>query len=749
MDSVERSGDGASLSFGELLVRFRSVAGVTQEGLAEASGMSVRALRDVERGRTRAVQRRSAEVLADALGLAGDDRELFLVRAREGRRREPRPVVGRAGTLSGVPPAVPDLVGREGELARLREFVADGGTVAVVGQPGVGKTALAVSAAYGLRSEFPDGCVWVDLRGMDEQPVTVRAALERLLRGLGVAASEMPAAEEDQLGLYRKVLTGRRMLVVLDNAANETQVRPLVAAAPGCVTLVTCRQALAGLAGVRWVWLEPLADGDSTELLAGVVGTDRVRAEPDAAAELVSLCGGLPLAVRIVGNRLATRPHWSMGYLAELLRDERIRLSALSVGDLQVRSAFEVSYRRLSPSAQVVFRRLAALPGVDFGVELAEIATGVSGPQMLDELADASLVHPLAEGRFQFHDLLRLFSLERWEAEEQPADRERVTRAVLEYLLDTTSSAALMFFPTKQETAGFSSDAEAEEWLVAEESNWIAAHREAARLGWHRTVLELASALHWYAGHRWLGPPWEELYRLGLAAARALGDQSGEAELLNLVGWGIAIGRGDHEAAAETHRDALTVAIEAGNRVEEVWAHAYLSSQLRSLGRLDEALDHARQAGDLAADFDFWEVQINVRFRLGWILYTMGRYEDALSVQRALLADTDRHLGDKRSKTRRISVTFVKEGVANCLVAMGDWQQAAETFRETRQERVELGSDGNVAVAALDEGRAWLRAKEYVRARECFEYALEGFGDQAPPHRRAQVLAELAKLPGE
>ncbi|WP_233159965.1 ATP-binding protein [Actinophytocola xanthii] len=744
-------------TFGEVLVRFRRQAGLTQEGLAEASGLSVRALRDVERGRTRAVQRRSAEALADALGLAGTDRNLFVSAAREGRRRtaESGTPPGESETApaeyTGLPLAVPDLVGRDDELAWLSELAATGGTVAVVGHPGVGKTALALAAARRLRSAFPDGCLWVDLRGMDEQPVTVRAALDRLLRALGVPSSEDSSSESDQVVLYRSVLAGRRTLVVLDNAADELQVRPLLAATPGCLTLVTCRQVLAGLEGVRWLWLEPLAEGAALDLLATIVGEDRVTAEPRAAAELAELCGNLPLAVRIAGNRLATRPRWSLSYLVDLLGDERTRLGSLSAGDLRMRPVFEMSYRRLPPTVRLVFRRLAAVPGVDFGDELAAVATGMSGPEVrlcLGELADASLLQARPAGRFQFHDLLRLFAIERWEAEEASATREQVSDAVRGHLLSTATAAADAFAPAASRGGVFGSDAEAGEWLAREESNWIAVHRAAAGAGEHRPVVELATALVWYANHRWLGLPWVEIFELGATAASAIGDRAAEATLLNDLGWALGVCLGDRAASLRTHQQALAAAIESGERREETEAYAFIGTALEFLGRPEEALEFARQAAARAEEFDFWLVRLSVLNRLASVLHSLGRYEEALSVYHDVLAEADRQQSGASLETRRMMVAYVKEGVGDCLVALGKLREAAETFRETRRTRVELGSVGNVAVAALNEGRAWLLAKEYERARECLHYALDAYGDLAP-NGRAQVLAELARLPAQ
>lgn len=759
-------GDNPS-TFGELLLQHRRAAGLTQEDLAEASGMSVRALRELERGRAQAAQRRSAEALADALGLAGDDREEFLSVAREGRRRTTRPPEEARFHL---PPALPDLVGREDELTRLRA-AADGSLVAVVGHPGVGKTTLAVSVAHQLRPAFPDGCFLVDLRGMDDQPMTARAALDQLLRALGVPAARIPASEAERAVMYRTVLEQRKVLVLLDNAADEAQVRPLIAAMPGCLTLVTCRRALAGLEAARWVWLDPLEDADAVELLGTIVGRDRVLAEPVAAEELVTLCGNLPLAVRIAGNRLATRPHWSLAHLTAQLRNERTRLSSLSAGDLQVRSAFEMSYRRLSPGARLVFRRLSALPGIEFGAELAELATGMTDSDAnlyLDELADASLLQTTpTPGRFQFHDLIRIFATERWESEETPAEREKVVDAVLDYVVGTATAAGLAFFPEAAETAAVETQAvetqagafatrdEAVEWLVREELNWLAAHRQTARLGRHREVVDLAKAMHRYSDTQWMGLPWTEVFSLGVAAARALGDRQDEARLLNFVGWSQIVCDGDPEAALATHEQALAVAIEVDDRLEQAWAHAHIASVLRRLAtmgrvdRLEEALDHIQQAGVLSEEFGFWTVQVSVRNRLGRVYQALGRYGEALAVHSELLADTLRRDDAVSDEQRRWQATLTRVEVGRCLFAKGEWRNAAETFRESREALIAMGAAGPDADAAMNEGNAWLEVGEYARARECLQYALEAYGDSAPADRRDQVIAALARLPEE
>ncbi|WP_236792956.1 tetratricopeptide repeat protein [Amycolatopsis sp. GM8] len=744
------NGEDAS-AFGRLLLRHRRAAGLTQAELAAASGVSVRALRDLERGRAQAAQRRSAAALAEAMDLAGEDRTRFLAAARDGRRRTPK---ADDDPSCRLPPAVADLLGRDAELKLVREAAAadspSGVVLSIIGHPGIGKTTLAVAAAHALADRFPDGAFAVDLRGMDDQPVTSRAALEQLLRALGVPAQQVPPSGVEQQHLFRSLLTGRRVLLLLDNAADEAQVRPLLAASPGCLTLITCRRALAGLETGRWVWLEPLEPAGATALLGTIVGAERVGGEPEAAAELVALCGNLPLAVRIAGNRLATRPQWSIAYLAGQLRDVSTRLSSLAAGDLQVRSAFELSYRRLSPAARLAFRRLAVIPGSDFAADLAAVAADLAEDDVrayLDELVDANLVQAAgAPGRYQLHDLLRIFAAERLAAEEKPEDREALADATLSHLLGTASAAARVFFPDVLTPEPFGSRREAAAWLDTEASNWLAADRAAAQQGRHREVLELALAMHWYSDGRTQQRPWHEIFTLGLAAARALGRRREEAVLLDFVGWARYFCLGDNEGGLEAHQDALRIAGETGDRREQAWALAYLASVLMRIGRLDEALARARHAVGLARELEFWLGQGTIRNTLGAILRVHGRLDEALAVHRAVLADVESRYGEANPEARRFfhATTLFNLGVD--LNASGGWQRAASTFREARSLFRQGGFRLEEAQVALNEGRARREVGQHAFARVCLQLALMAFTGVPLRWERARTLAELATL---
>ncbi|WP_312868172.1 NB-ARC domain-containing protein [Amycolatopsis pithecellobii] len=749
MDGTE---DRPGTTLGELLRRHRRRRRLTQSELAETAGISVRTLSNLERGRSRTAQRRSAEVLADALGLDGTDRAVFLAAAKEGRRfPEPAPVAG------APPPAVADLVGRVGELAFLRhaaeaaEDAPAGVVVPVIGQPGVGKTALVQTAAHALSSLFPHGFLSVDLRGMDDQPVGPRVALDSLLRSLAVPATRIPATVGEQAALYRSLLAGRRLLVVLDNAAGEDQVRPLLAETQGCLTLITCRRALTGLPSARPLRLNPLAEADATALVGSIIGAERAAAEPAATAELVELCGNLPLAVRIAGNRLASRPDWSVTYLVGQLRDERTRLGALSAGDLRVRPAFEISHWRLSPDARLVFRRAAVIPGPDFGVALAAVATGLPETEVrrhLDELVDASMLRPAAApGRYAYHDLIRIYAREQLKDEEQTGRRQE--QAVVDHLLAAATEAGKMFLPEARTSDGrFATLDEAAAWLDAEAGNWLAAQRIAARAGQHREVLDLAEALHWYADVRLQQYPWDEVAELGLAAARALGSRTEEASMLNALGWARYYCLGDDEGGRAVLEEALALASRIGDRRQETWALGYLGAVFMKLGRSDEALRHIRRAVSMSGDLGFWLGQSTIRNALGRILCAVGRADEGLAVHRAVLVDAEFNRDATNADSYRMLKAYTIQCIGMALEALEDWLRAGATFGTARALFASIPLPLREAESALHEGMAWRRAgRRYLPlAAGSLRTALSVFTGPLNRWDRAQTLSELAAV---
>ncbi|MBP2336098.1 transcriptional regulator with XRE-family HTH domain [Saccharothrix coeruleofusca] len=420
MDVARADTPGPAL--GSLLSTYRRRAGLTQEQLSELSGVSVRAISDVEGGRARWPQRRTGEALASALGLRGDERAEFLRATREGRvAARSRPRAG--GVAPSLPMPTADFAGREAELAVLTGLGRTAADTAVLhGPPGAGKTSTAVQAGHLVQTRFPDGGLLVDMAGSTERPTSPNEVLDRVLRVLG---AELPAHPEDRVDLVRSALRGRRLLLVLDDVADEAQVRPVLAAGAGRLVLLTSRRTLAGLERVTRIGLGALPEDAALELLRSIAGGERVAAEPEAAVEVVRLCGHLPLAVRIAGNRLVSRPRWSIAHLADRLRDPRRRLTALTAGDLRLAEQFASSYRRLDPDAALVFRGLGLAPTRNVDVELAAALAGVdtgSAADALEELVDACLLEAAEGDRYAMHDLLRVFA-QQLVAEEERTDQ--------------------------------------------------------------------------------------------------------------------------------------------------------------------------------------------------------------------------------------------------------------------------------------------------------------------------------------
>ncbi|WP_228986440.1 helix-turn-helix domain-containing protein [Micromonospora sp. DH13] len=408
---------------GALLRRHRTDAGLTQEELADLAGVAVRTVRNLELGRVARPQRRTVQELADRLSLSEPDRSRLLTAARGGGWDD------GAGSLPGD---LADFAGRAGELRRLAGAAEAAGrsgvsrVVVVSGAPGVGKSSLVVHAAHELARRFPGGPLYVDLRGMDDEPTTPAQALDQLLTALGVAAP--PPATDARLTLWRTLAAARRGLLVLDDARDEAQVRPLLPGGPGWLVLVSSRNALAGLVGADRMPLGVLSDAETRTLLAASVGGGRIAADDPAAAELGRLCGGLPLAVRAAANRLAVRPEWSARCFVERLRDEQRRLDLLRAGDIQVRGAFERSYRLLDPSVRRTFRLLGAAPLPEYTAPVVAALSGEPVPvaeDRLDRLVDAGLLGTgAAPGRYVLHTLLALFAAERFAGDEAAGDRE-------------------------------------------------------------------------------------------------------------------------------------------------------------------------------------------------------------------------------------------------------------------------------------------------------------------------------------
>jgi DNA-binding SARP family transcriptional activator len=427
-----------------------------------------------------------------------------------------------------LPPDLADFTGRAGALRQLDDMTCGGpgqGTVTitvVAGTAGVGKTALAVRWAHRSRDRFPDGQLYVDLRGYaDGLPRAPIQALAHFLCALGVRAEAIPTEMETATALFRSLLDGRRMLVVLDNAHGSEQVRPLLPGSPSCAVLVTSRDRLAGLVashGARHLELDLLPGAEATELLARILGADRADAEPDAVAELACLCACLPLAVRVAGANLACHPEESVaGYVHRLRAGDP--LASLAVDDdpeRAVHAAFDLSYRRLGPDARRLFHLLGLVPGPDLTAEAAAALAGTStqgAGRLLRRLADAHLAEPRAPGRFRMHELLRLYAAEQARRHEPKWERRAATRRLLGWYLRAADAAARLLYPQLPRLpvppplpgcppAGFDTPAAALAWLDAERANLVAAVQRTAEHGHRSLAWLLADTMRGYSWQR-------------------------------------------------------------------------------------------------------------------------------------------------------------------------------------------------------------------------------------------------------
>src|SRR5215831_14315455 len=559
------NGKANGREFGDLLAGFRLSRGMSQEELADRSGLSVRGIGSLERGKVARPRWASVSLLADALSLGDAEGAAFREAAagmdgRVGGTGEQGP----AGVLvapSQLPPDIEDFTGREDVLERLRVQVAghSGKSTAVVitgavGKPGVGKTALAVHAAHQLRPTFPDGQLYVNLRGAEAQALAPAEVLAEFLRALGVEGQRLPQDVDSRAGLYRSLLADRQMLVVLDNAAGEAQVRPLLPAGTGNAVLVTSRARLAGLTLSEVIDLGVLQPGQAVDLLGKIVGTCRIAAEPEAVAQIAALCGYLPLALRIVGARLAAKPHWRIRRLADRLAAHHRRLDELTVGDLEVRAGFALSYQGVGDLERRAFRLLGLLEVPDFAPWMLSALLDISiheAEEIAERLADAQLLDAVGEDaagqiRYRCHDLIRLFARERLAAEETPAARRAGLERTLQIYFARAQAAVQQLRLRPPELAEGMEPAPPRDPVdgLAGSYKWLAAEHAGLAVSldqvWREGLGQLGQALtrllaDFFEVHAcW--EEWECTHEVALRAARLAGDRHAEASLLRGLG---------------------------------------------------------------------------------------------------------------------------------------------------------------------------------------------------------------------
>lgn len=745
--------------FGELVARHRRRLSLTQEELAASTGLSARTIRALESDKGQLPRPASVRLLADAFGLTGAEREAFVL-ATTGTRAPAQ-----------LPADVRGFVGRAGELAALDRLTAATSAVvisAVSGTAGVGKTALAIHWAHRAAGRFPDGQLYVDLRGYHpDRPMSPADALTRFLTALGVPGSEIPLDPDDRAARFRTQTAGRRLLIVLDNAATVDQVRPLLPGTATCSVLVTSRDSLAGLVallGAHRVDLDLLPADEAAALLRRLIGA-RAEADPVAVATLAGQCARLPLALRVAAELAVARPGVPLARLVAELADQQGRLDLLDAGGdphAAVTAVFSWSLRHLPDGAARMFRLLGVHPGADFDAYAAGALAGLGvdrARRLLDTLSRAHLVHRVGPDRFGMHDLLRTYAAQLASIDDP---RAALTR-LFDHHLAASAAAMAVLHPgdARPEPPALTwpeaslpplADADAARtWLDAERAGLVVS---AAASPQH--AVRLSVTLFRYLGGSHLADALA-VHESARQAAEAAGDRHGTAHAL--LGLGIAHRDLGHlEAAAEQLDGALTRFREAGDPAGQALAlnglggnHAHAGRYAEGLACVEQALSLFRAAGDRVGQARALSSPGGLERRLGNLPAAAGYQREALELAR--------EMGNHDSAALALSMLgLVRHQLGEDEPAAGHLREAVELYRTIGDHYGEACARDNLGMVLTGLGRPAEAVENFERAVAVFResddvegesWSLNGLGEAAwaagrPGDARSHHEAALA-----
>ncbi|WP_433377440.1 BTAD domain-containing putative transcriptional regulator [Streptosporangium sp. CA-115845] len=668
-----------------------------------------------------------------------------------------------ARAFSPVPRQLPvdiaRFTGRRKDLRKLDELLSPGqisaSTVvisAIAGTAGVGKTALATHWAHRVAARFPDGQLYVNLHGYSHnEPVTGAQALYQFLRALGMPTDEIPSNTDERATLYRSLVAGRRMLMILDNAATPDQVRPLLPGSPLCRTVITSRDALRGLSvthDVRTITLDVLSVDEAQALLVAVLGAERIDAEPKEAAELARLCGYLPLALKLAAAHLGSQPTLPLKDLVMKLGQEN-RLAALDIEEdpqVGVRAAFELSYRALPETARRTFRLISVQPGPDIHCAAVAVLTGLPPHETLaavDALANAHLIHRVGDQRLAMHDLLGVYGRDRSDTDDSATDRHTALSRLVDWYLHTTYAAINrvtgkereLVTPPPTGTRAFAGVDDALTWLDIEFSTLMAiiAYAGVEDFPTHSWQITLTMSRFFYMRDQ--ADEMITSHRIALSAVRRLGERQGEAELLKSLSLAYLC-TGDYRGYLSHLRQALAVFQSMGDQMGEARVLGDIAFALVTLGEFTQAAETSRQSIELLHRLGNRSAENAVMSTLARAYRDLGRLAESRDLLRTCLAY-------EREQERRPdeAATLIELGTVH--TRLGDADIAVEFLTRALTMTQELGISSLETEAFIGLGTAYREQGHHSEAIGHHQKALGRSKELRSRHLECQTLNEL------
>ena len=660
-----------------------------------------------------------------------------------------------------LPADAPGFSGRHEELAALHTLLNDKNAVPVViisGTAGVGKTALAIRFGRQVARRFPDGQLYVNLRGFDPSLAVLdpAEALRFILDALGVAPQRIPADPEGRAALYRSMADGKRLLIVLDNATGASQVRPLLTGSPECLVVITSRNEMTGLVAADGAWpvsLDVLSDAEAREMLNRRLGQERVMADQEAAAQIIEACARLPLALGIAVGRAAARPKRSLAEVAAELREARGGLDALDADDAatDVRAVFSWSYDQLSEPAARMFRLLGVHPAPDISLSAAASLAGLTRTEAGAALRELVRTHMVAEpvhGRYTFHELLRAYAADQAERHDTATDRRQAVHRVLDHYLNSALSASARFRPNRGSPRPLPPQPDVSPVEVTDKEQALA---------WFDAEFQVLLALTGYAdgndfdAYAWQIPwaiapyllragrhqDWVATQWVAVAAAKRLDDMVAQAHSHYYLGYALST-IGDNAAAEPNVRQSLAQFRELGDRGHEAMVLNGLAVMIREQGRFAEGLAVAQDGLRMVKAAGYWWVQATLESTVGLLYAELGQYDSAL-------AHCQRSVGLHRESGNRAGVGDAQATLGKIHARRGDLAEATAHFQQAIDVFRDTGAAFDEADTLTDLGQTLAEAGAWVEAREAWLAAQDIFGRLAHP-RADDVAVRLAAL---